>query len=473
MKVLFVYHNRVEDGYMPQALAVLGGAMKEKGIETKLFDTTFYRDINSPFGRSDREVRESQKKGGFKKVDGFNFQREEVDLKEKFRHVVESYRPDLVAATSTSFEFNSLVDFVTPTTMQMKIPFIVGGSHATVVPEKAIDKKGVDIICRGEGELPLQELAKRIEKKESYYDIPSLWFKTPEDKIIKNKVGRPIEKMDNLPISDWSIIDERHRIRPFEGVIKKYGWFEISRGCPFNCSYCINSKLHTIAREGGMHPGTYRFFKPEEIIKRMKEKKEQYGYEHISLADENMANMPVSDLEHLAELFKNEIGVSYFTQSRPECFVKNPEKAKIMAEMGCKIIGIGIESGSSWLRENILHRHMPDGIVETAVENLKNAGIMVAAYYIIGFPNETEEMVQQTIALHRKIRPERFSVRFLHPFPGTPIRNLCVENGYIKEDYENLIQDASFFTKPVLNLPSPPHPTKERLIELKKEFENY
>ena len=254
----------------------------------------------------------------------------------------------------------------------------------------------------------------------------------------------------------------------------KYGWFETSRGCPFNCSYCVNAKLHKIKREGGiMHPGTYRFFSPEEIVKRMKNKKDQYGYNHIQLIDENMPNMPVSNLEHLAKLFKNQIGVGFFTQARPECFVKTPEKAEIMAEMGCKMVGLGVESGNYELRKNILHRPMKDGIVEKAVENLKKAGIMVATYYIIGFPTETEEMIRQTIDLHRRINPDRFSVRFLHPFPGTPIREFCVKNKYIAEDYEDLIQDASFFSNPVLNLPSPLHPTKERLIELRKEFENY
>ena len=470
MKVLFVYHNRVESGYMPQSIAILGGMMRDGGIETKLFDTSFYRDVNFPFIQDDRTVRANQKKGGFL-LNLPPLVRKVVDLKAKFRDAVESYHPDLVAATSTSFEFNSLLDFVTPTTTEMGIPFLVGGVHTTVVPEKAIMKKGLDIICIDEGEKPLLELARRIGKKQDYHDIPNLWFKTREGDIIRNGIGAFFDRMDDLPESDWDLIDEYHRIRPFETEVMRYGWFETSRGCPFNCSYCVNSKLHTIKREGGQHPGIYRFFSPEEIVRRMKKKKEQYGFNHVQLIDENMANMPVADLEHLADLFKSQIGVGFFTQSRPECFVRNPEKARIMAEMGCRMIGLGVESGSYHLRKTILNRPMADGIVETAVENLKKAGILVATYYIIGFPTETEEMIQQTIALHRRISPHIYSVRFLHPFPGTPIRELCVREGYIPEDYEEY--DASFFTTPVLNLPSPPHPTKERLIELRREFENY
>ncbi|MFH1612743.1 MAG: radical SAM protein, partial [bacterium] len=349
----------------------------------------------------------------------------------------------------------------------------VGGSHATVVPEKAIQKEGVDIICIGQGEKPLLELIQRMEQGRDITNIPSLWIKTSDGKIIKNKIGLQIENMDEIPESDWDLIDEKHRIRPFEGELKNYGWFEISRGCPFNCSYCINSKLHKIELDGGMSPGTYRFFSPEEIIKRMKKYKDKYGFNHVQCIDENMAALPLETLKKFAILYKEYIGCSFFTQSRPECFIVHPEKAKIMAEMGCKMVGLGVESGNEELRRTILNRHIKDGVVEQAVEILKDAGIMVAAYYIIGFPTETKEMIQQTIDLHRRIKPHRFSVRFLHPFPGTQIRKLCVEKGYIKENYEDLRQDASFFAEPVLNLPSPPHPTKEELIELRKEFENY
>jgi radical SAM superfamily enzyme YgiQ (UPF0313 family) len=463
----------VEDGYMPQVIAILGGALKQAGVETKFFDTTLYRDVNDKFIESDRKVRESQKSGGFKPVPGFGFEREVVDLKEKFSEVVEEYKPNLIAATSTSFEFNSLLDFILPAKKKFNIPVIIGGSHATVVPEKAIQKEGVDFICIGQGERPLVELVRRMENGEDITTIPSLWVKTPNGEIIKNKIGLQIENMDDTPEADWDLIDERHRIRPFEGEIKRYGWFEISRGCPFSCSYCINSKLHKIELEGGVSPGAYRFFSPTEIIRRMKKYKEKYGFNHVQCIDENMAAMPLDKLKEFAELYKENIGCSFFTQSRPECFVACPEKAKIMAEMGCKMVGLGVESGNEELRRTILNRPMKDGIVEEAVRILKNSGIMVAAYYIIGFPTETEEMIKQTMDLHRRIQPDRFSVRFLHPFPGTSIRNLCVKEGYISEDYEDINPDASFFRDPVLNLPSPPHPTKERLKELKKEFEQY
>jgi len=468
-KVLFVYHNELEEGFMPASIAVLSGVMKSMDLESRLFDTSFWRDKNSKIKENDREIRE--KTGEFKKVLGFNPDREVVDLKEKFYETVKEYRPDLIAATSTSYEFNSLVNFILPAKTYFDIPLIVGGSHPTVYPEKAIQKEGVDIICVGEGEKALAELVKRIEQKKDYTDIPNLWTKNSEGGIIRNKVGVPI-LMDDLPEPDWDIFDERHRIRPFEGELKKYGFFEISRGCPHQCSYCINDKLHKIYREAGINSKTYRFYSPEKIVTIMKNYKEKYGFNHIQLVDENLSVMPIDVLKKLAELYKRDVGVDFFAMARPENFVRVPEKAKILAEMGCKMIALGAESGNEELKKNILNRPMKNETLIESAETLRKEGILVSLYNIIGFPTETREMIFDTIRLNRQVKPDRYSVRFLVPYPGTAIRDYCIEKGYIEIDYEEK-RNVSFLIEPILNLPSPPHPTKTELMEIKQNWKNY
>jgi len=468
-KVLFVYHNELEEGFMPASLAVLGGVMKAAGVESKLFDTSFWKDKNSKIKENDRQVRE--KTGEFKKVSGFNPEREVVDLKEKFLEVVEEFKPDLIAATSTSYEFNSLIDFMLPAKNKFNILVIVGGSHTTVAPEKAIQKEGVDIVCVGEGEKALLELAKRIEQKQSFNDIPNLWVKTPAGEVIKNDVAPQIE-MDDLPEPDWDLFDARHRARPFEGELKNYGFFEISRGCPFSCSYCINAKLHEIYRS---FPNSklFRFHSPEEIVRRIKKFKEKYSFNHIQFVDENLSVMPLETLKKLADLYSKEIGVGFFMMARPEGIVAEPEKAKIFAKMGCRMAALGAESGNEALKKAILNRPMKNETLEKAAKLLKDAGILVSIYNIIGFPTETKEMIFDTIRLNRKIQPDRYSVRFLVPYPGTAIRKYCEEKGYIDPDYEETIGNVSFLIEPVLNLPSPPHPTKQELMDIKMNWKNY
>lgn len=446
----------------------LAGMMKKHGISVKLFDTTFWRDESELYLQENRLVRE--KIGGYKKVEGYSRQREIVNITEKFRETVKEYKPNLIAATSTSSEFKSLLRFILPSKKEFNIPLIIGGSHPTADPEKVINSEGVDAVCIGEGEWPLLEFVQKIEKYEDFTNIPSLWIKKENGEIIRNPIRPQYDNLDVLPEPDWDLFDERHRIRPFEGELKRYGFFEMSRGCPYNCSYCLNSRLHKLKTSDGKMFTSYRFHTPQEIIRIIKKYKEKYGFNHIQFIDENMANLPIETLKELVELYKKEISVSFFTQCRPEAFVNNPEKAKLMADMGCRMVGIGVESANMDLCRTILNRPMREGIVEEAVKILKEAGIMVAAYYIIGFPTETKEMIKQTIELHRKLKPDRFSVRFLHPYPGTPIRELLIKMGYFDESFDEKEYQGSYFTDPILDLPSPPHPTKEELKQLRDEF---
>ncbi len=469
-KVLFVYHNEIEESFIPASLAVLGGVARDIGAETKLFDTSFWRDKNSKLKENDRQARE--RTGEFKKVEGYNPEREVVDIKEKFIKTVREYKPDLIAATSTSYEFNSMMDFIFPVKKEFNIPVIVGGVHATVYPDKAIQKQGVDMICLGEGEKSLSELIIRIRQGKDYTNIPNLWIKTPEGKIIKNKL-RPKINMDDLPEPNWEMFDSKHRIRPFEGELKNYGYFEISRGCPFKCSYCANEAISKTYADSGIYSKVFRFHSPEEIVRKMKKYKEKYGFNHIQLVDENISMMQVEDLERLAKLYKRDVGVGFFTMGRPEPLIADPRKAELLAEMGCKMFALGAESGNVQLRQDILNRPMKEGVLEEAAKILKKEGILVSLYNIIGFPTETKEMIFDTIRLNRKIQPDRYSVRFLVPYPGTAIRDYCVKNGYIEEDYEDKRKNVSFLLEPILDLPSPPHPTKQELLEIKQNWKNY
>ena len=487
-RVLFVYHNDIEEGFIHPALAVLGGMMRDNNIESRLFDTSFMRDKNSPHAENVRELRE---RIGEERPSGYTFERRLVDLKEEFYKTVEEYRPDLIALTSTSYDFKPATEFILPTKKKFGIPVIVGGPHATVAPDRAIANDAIDIVCIGEGEKSLLNLIQNINQGRSVSNIPSLWVKDKWGRIHKNRVGRQIEEMDDLPLPNWDMFDERHRLRPFMGKVKNFGYWEISRGCPFSCSYCIQAALHEIPSEGGNESGRYKYHSAEEIVRRMKVYTEKYGSNHFQLIDENLPTMKKSELEKIADLFIKEIkrpfNMEFFTMSRPEYIIRkaldkngfpitdrhgnqryvSSGKAEILAAMGCKMVAMGAESGNEWLREHVLNRPMAQGRLEAASEILMENGIQVSLYNIIGFPFETREMMFDTIKQLWRIKPDRYSVRHMSPYPGTPIRDLCEEKGYIDKFYEDIPPQISkssegtkliggsksFLHEPALNLP--------------------
>lgn len=477
-KVLFVYHNDLEDGFIHPALAILGGQMEAHGINHRLYDTSFKRDRNSPLNESVREIRERL---GEEKAAGYKPTRDIVDLVEDFRETVADFQPDLIALSSTSYDFNAATGFILPAKKEFGIPVVVGGPHAMVAPERAIANPAIDVVCYGEGENPLLELIQKINTGDDVTGIRSMWFKDPENgRVYKNPKAKGIENLDSLPLPDWGMFDERHIVRPWMGQERRQGYIEISRGCPFKCSYCIQPTLHDIPAEGGKKDtSNYIFHKDAEaIVTRIKQLQDAYGFDHMQLIDENMPTMPIADLEILADKWNQELNqpdrpISFFTMSRPEYLAKrwpatdsDPKgwlrggkgnstgKAELLAAMGCSAVAMGAESGNEWFRTNVLNRPMEQGVLEAGSEVLMSNGIHVSLYNIVGFPFETREMMFDTIDQLWRIKPDRFSVRHLTPYPGTPIRTTSEMYGFIDPKYEDKPGGAkSFLHEPVLDLP--------------------
>jgi len=472
-RVLFVYHNDIEDGFIHPALAILGGQLEEHSIDHQLFDTSFLRDKNSSFKESVRELRE---KIGEEKAAGYKPERKYVDIKQEFSKKVEEYRPDLIALSSTSYDFLGATNFILPAKKEFGIPVLVGGPHAMVAPYRAINNPAIDIVCVGEGEKPLLELIRKINQGKDVSDVRSLWFKHPDNnEILRNPKAPGIEDLDELPLPDWDMFDERHLLRPWMGKLRKQGYVEISRGCPFKCSYCIQPALHVIPNEGGKTDNKqYKYHSSaEKLVYRIKQLRDKYKFDHMQLIDENLPTMPKKDLEAILDVWNivlnPERDLTFFTMSRPEYLIHRHDngsggwlkkgkalssgKAEILAEMGCTAVAMGAESGNEWLRKEILNRPMAPGILEAASQVLMKNNIHVSLYNIIGFPFETRKMIFDTIEQMWRIKPDRYSVRHLTPYPGTPIRTLCEKYEFIDEGYEDKPGGAkSFLHEPVLKL---------------------
>ena len=122
---------------------------------------------------------------------------------------------------------------------------VFGGPHPTFFNE-FINEPGVDIICLGEGEEAMVELADRIKNNQAFTDILNLCVKE-QDKIIKNSV-RPLIDIEKLPFPDRELIAKYPK--SFNHPVKNFFW---GRGCPYNCPYCFNHSLKQLYQGRGAY----------------------------------------------------------------------------------------------------------------------------------------------------------------------------------------------------------------------------
>jgi radical SAM superfamily enzyme YgiQ (UPF0313 family) len=421
-RVLLINCNTMLDTLITAGIGILSACLRQKGIEVRLFDTTFYRTAERT-GDEARAYSLQVKKTDFADL---GIVPEPGDVVEDFVKTVESWRPDLIGLSCIEVTFPlgmRLLEAVRHT----GVPTIVGGPYATFAPEIVIRHPGVDMVCVGEGEAALVELCERMAQGGDTLSIANLWAKRGEH-IVKNPVRAAID-LDTLPQQDWEVYDKRRFWKPMGGKISVTGTFEMNRGCPYTCTFCINSGFDAIYGDRG---GYYREKNVDLLIEEMAAKKERYDLAYVYLVAESFLTTPLKRIERFGRLYREKIGLPFWVEVRPESVTK--EKAAILKDIGCEGVSVGVESGNLWLRENVLGRNVSDKTIIRAFELMHETGIRLNANNMIGFPHETREMIFDTIELNRILQPHGVMVSYFSPYKGCTLRRTCETAGYIAED---------------------------------------
>ncbi len=123
--------------------------------------------------------------------------------------------------------------------VQPNIYIILGGPEVSYdAADAIINNPAVDLIIRGEGEQTLLEVLEALYNYSSLESVSGVTFKSA-DKIIDTVARMPIPNLDSIP-SPYERPEELHNYN--ERII----YYETSRGCPHNCSYCISSTMHSL-----------------------------------------------------------------------------------------------------------------------------------------------------------------------------------------------------------------------------------
>jgi len=421
-RVLLINCNTMLDTLVTAGIGILSACLKEAGCDVKLFDTTFYRTAEI----TGDEARASALQVKATDFSDLGIEPNEGDIVDEFVDTVATYKPHLIGLSAIEVTYPLGVRLLNAV-RKSGIPTVAGGPYATFAPEIVIRAPGVDMVCVGEGERALVDLCERLRDGGDVTTIANLWVKQGRD-IVKNPVRKPID-LRGLPKQDWDVYDKRRFWKPMGGKMSVTGTFEMNRGCPYTCTFCINSGFHELY--GGLG-GYYREQDVERMVDEMAEKKEQYNLSYVYLVAESFLTTTQKRIQTFGRLYQEKVGLPFWVEARPESI--NREKVDLLAETGCEGISVGVESGNVALRKNVLGRNVSDRTITKAFEILHESEIRVSANNIIGFPTETREMIFDTIRLDRELDPHGVMVSFFSPYKGATLRNMCEELGYIEDD---------------------------------------
>lgn len=357
---------------------------------------------------------------------------------------VEVYRPDIVAFTTTSFQYKYIKRMIAE--LEGKDVFtICGGPHVSLAPYELESTPGLDAVCIGEGEEAIVELADKLQASEDITGIKNLWLKDSQGNISRNEQRPFITDLDSLPFGDKELFDYQKIIdSDYDRAV-----FMTSRGCPYSCYYCCNSGLRNLQK------GKYvRFRSIDNTISEIKEVIESYDVKNIYLNDDvfTVNRQYVSDF---CKQYKEKIGYPFEINTRVENLSEG--MLKELKDAGCYRIAMGIEQGDEDFRARTLNRSMSNDKIREVFRLTKEIGLRTKSFNIVGFPFETYDIHMETVKLNRQVQPSSLVVYIFEPYPGTRLYDICVENGFIEDE------DREFISRTDTTLRLPTFPRKQIL----------
>lgn len=380
----------------------------------------------------------------------------DLDL-EGIEKQVKKFDPGLIGFSTVSNQYKfvkKIAEHLRKKGVTAKI--LVGGIHATIDPEEILKEDFVDMVCLGEGEEAILELANRLDKRKDISDVKNIWLKK-KGRIRKNELRPLIEDIGSLPFADRTLF------RFNEVLDKKRGWVNIlvGRGCIFKCSYCVNYFL-TKLNKG---KSTVRIRPVKHVLAEIVEIEKDYEIKMLNFNDDTFTLNKKWVLEFCKE-YPKRFSYPFACNIRPTNF--DEEIAIALKKAGCAEIKIGLESGSKRIREEILNRFATNDQIKQAFMIAKKVRIRTWSFNMIGIPTETKKELLETIKLNAKIRPYILRCAILFPYKGTDIYGRCVKGGILNKSKE--FKYASYFDGTILNLK---HLTETDIFRYKTMFKWY
>lgn len=300
------------------------------------------------------------------------------------------------------------------------VTIVMGGPHVSATWRSILEQcEAADILVPGEGELTFADLVDRLETGESYDTIPGLVFRGPKGTRIETPTPETVYDLDSLRFPTRHMYDHRlYRTLPNQGRRSPAAMVITSRGCCWaKCTFCYNSREYAVP---------YRRRTPENVIEEIKYLVHDLGYREISFWDDNFCVGEKWVSRFCDLLDKENIDITWSA----EAHVRTATKAMFerMAASGCYNLFFGIESGNP---ETLLLLNKGFTLDECreAISWAKNAGFEVRCSYMLGLPQETREMAENTIRFACELNTTYAHFVPYHIWPHTALEQFALEHG--------------------------------------------
>lgn len=289
----------------------------------------------------------------------------------------------------------------------MGIPVVMGGPHATFLPEESLIY--ADYVVRGEGEETIIELIEHLESGIPLHDIKGLSYRKG-DAYVHNPDRPLIQDLDSAPIPDFDLV---HNWREKTSIP-----ILTSRGCPFGCRFCV--VIQMFGRK-------YRFKSIDRVIEEIREVASKRS--HIFFVDDNFAADRERTKALLRRMIAEKIHIEWSAQIRADV-ARDTELVNLMAQAGCFMVYVGFESINPQTLSLYNKKQTVDDIVE-CIKTFKNASINIHGMFVLGGDADDIKTIRSTQKFAKRLDIDSVQFLMLTPIPGTPLFEELMQQGRV------------------------------------------
>lgn len=384
MRVLFI--TKSHDFMVPRGASILSSVLKGIGHETYLCDMTKENPIES----------------------------------------IEELEPNLVAYSSLTGEAKYYIKLNAKIKERFPALFtIMGGPHPTFFPN-VVKESTLDAICMGEGEGAICDVLHNLQTGEVMENIPNIVTKNSSLKSILRPL---IENLDSLPFPDYGLFYDAIPVigkAPLKSVMA-------SRGCPYNCTYCFNTKWRKMYSG---HGKMIRRHSVDYVIEDIERIKSQWPLSCVKFYDDVFTYRADDWLVEFSQKYKKKIGLPFFILTRYDLLTE--DMVKLLKEAGCRTISMSIEAGNPELRRNLLHRRMSDEQIIKASLLCYKYGIYTFTNALLALPESKIEDDFRSIDLAIEAKTTWAEMNPFFPYPGTELGEYSIKKGFYVPIYSKM-----------------------------------
>jgi len=356
-------------------------------------------------------------------------------LKQSYSQIISQIKqinPDVIGITALSSYYSEMRN-LSFAVRKLGLPIILGGVHATALPELSLKEYRAEFVVVGEGELTILELINNWNDIESRKKVRGVAY-VENGKVKINPRRELIQNLDEIPFPAWDLINPlKYPREPHGHWIKRFPIAPIltTRGCPYSCSYCASTNFWG---------NKFRRRSPKNVVDEIEYLVDKFGIREIHIWDDNFTLIKKHVVGVCREILQRNLDLSLSCPNGVRIDRLNREVLKIMKRAGFYSLTFAIESGAQSVLDKA-NKNINLRIIPKITKLAKRMGFFIPSFFVFGLPGETYGTARKTIQFAKSLPLDSAVFFMAKPLPGSKLFEELLE----KKDPEKINYDWFHF----------------------------